>query len=184
MSAKVVLTGWTRRWDRGETELVIAAPDDVDTVGIVRRAIAAESDEWQEGTAGFRKGRWFVDDSERPYVYVRHEDIPGEAWAWCVLVGWDKGTPNAVRAVGTSFLAWHAENYPPQPAEPTGLGAVVDVPEFAPCTPGARERFTLTVGSSHNQRPWVLEGDVEIRQTWAQLVNRGLVTVLSEGVTS
>ena len=73
---------------------------------------------------------------------------------------------------------------PRQPEEPTGLGAVVDVPEFAPCTPSARERFTLTVESSHNQRPWVLEGDVEIRQTWAQLVNSGPVTVLSEGVTS
>jgi len=30
----------------------------------------------------------------------------------------------------------------------------------------------------------VLEGDVEIRRTWAQLVNSGPVTVLSEGVTS
>jgi len=185
MSEQTVITDWVRDYVAGTTQLTVYAADDVDVVGLVARAISAENNEWHEDGDGFRKGPWFVDDSERPYIYFSHNDIPGEAWTFLSPTNWDtRGTPNAVRAIGASFLTWHAATYPPTPAEPTGLGAVVDVPEFTPCTPGARERFTLTVESSHNQRPWVLEGDVEIRQTWAQLVNRGPVTVLSEGVTS
>jgi len=145
------------------------------------------ADWWHEDGKGFRKGRWFVKHTASPGPYgddgwaLTHDDA-SEPATWTKEMA-----PLATGLAGgiiRDFLTWHDENYPPQPAEPTGLGAVVDVPEFAPCTPGARERFTLTVESSHNQRPWVLEGDVEIRQTWAQLINRGPVTVLSEGVTS
>ena len=148
------------------------------------RWVEAESNEWHEDVDGFRKGRWFVDDSERPYVYVSHNDIPGEAWAFLSPTNWDRSTPNAVRAIGASFFAWHAENYPKQPAEPTGLGAVVEVPELEPCEPGATERLTLTGASSHNQRPWVVEECGWARQTWTQLIARGPVTVLSEGVVA
>ena len=132
--------------------------------------IEAENNVWHEDGKWFRKGRWFVDDSERPYVYVSHNDIPGEAWAFLSPTNWDRSTPNAVRAIGASFFAWHAENYPKQPAEPTGLGAVIEV---------AGKRWVIDIPGE--ACPWWRMGK---REGWGQLIARGPVTVLSEGVTS
>ena len=183
MSAQTVITDWVRDYVAGTTQLTVYAADDVDVVGLVHHAIAAENNEWREDGQGFRRGRWLTVPRAEGSWDLTHDDFPGSVWD-AHSSGGPKTNAFTASAVARDFLNWHAAAYPPTPAEPTGLGAVVDVPEFTPSTPGARERFTLTVESSHNQRPWVLEGDVEIRQTWAQLVNRGPVTVLSEGVTS
>ena len=133
--------------------------------------IEAENNVWHVARVGFRKGRWLVDDSERPYVYVSHEDLPGEAWACFDLYNWDRGTPNAVRAVGASFYAWHAENYPKQPAEPIGLGAVVCVDET----------LITRASISGGDFPWV--STVGVRYRWEEIAGGAPVTVLSEGVT-
>jgi len=173
MNAQTVIAEWTRDYVAGSTQLTVYAADDVDVVGLVHRAISAENNEWREDGKGFRKGRWFVDASERPYVYVSHEDIPGEVWQYRRnLANWDRDTPNAVRAVGASFHAWHAEMYPPTPTEPMGFGAVVKAGEI-------RLARALIV---HREYPWL--SDDGLRYKWTQILERGPVTVLSEGVTS
>ena len=172
MNAQIVISGWTRRWDRGETELVIAAPNDVDTVGIVRRAIAAENNDWREDGKGFRKGRWFVDASEHLHVYVSHEDITSEAWGCFDLTDWDSGTPDTVREIGASFHDWHGATHPKQPAEPMGFGAVVK----------ACELVLIRAQITDRDYSWLsVDG---VRYQWAEILERGPVTVLSEGVTS
>ena len=137
--------------------------------------LEAENNEWHEDGEWFRKGRWFVEVGEPSYVYVSHEDLPGEAWACYDLDDWDRGTPNAVRAVGASFHAWHAANYPKQPAEPTGLGAVVEVT----CDTGTDRH--VHCGGGYWTR-W--SGVLVVR--WESLIEdaESPVTVLSEGVSA
>ena len=172
MTAQIVIAGWSHDAATNLTELTMYAPPEVDVVGLVHRALAAESDEWKEGPAGFRKGRWFVDASERPYVYVGHEELPCETWTCRDLDDWDRGTPDAVRAVGASFHAWHAEMYPPAPVEPMGFGAVVK----------ACELMLIRAQIADRDYPWLsVEG---VRYQWVEILERGPVTVLSEGVTS
>ena len=132
--------------------------------------VEAENNEWHEDGDGFRKGRWFVDDSERPYVYVSHLDLPGEAWACFDLYNWDRGTPNAVRAVGASFHAWHAATYPEQPEKPHAFGSRVRL--------GA---MTYCLVPVDGEKDWIRGGDGG-RCSWTELTSLGLVTVLSEGV--
>jgi len=133
--------------------------------------IEAENNVWHVARVGFRKGRWFVDDSERPYVYVSHLDLPGEAWACFDLYNWDRGTPNAVRAVGASFHAWHAATYPEQPEKPHAFGSRVRL--------GAKTYCLVPVDG---EKDWIRGGDGG-RCSWTELTSLGLVTVLSEGVT-
>ena len=148
--------------------------------------IEAENNEWHEDGDGFRKGPWVV---------LRHIGKPGEFMVSHVdfpRAGLVDTTGEAefsdrithpASLIADAFLEWYAANYPKQPAEPTGLGAVVEVPEREPCTPGARERFILTVESGHNPVPWMLAGDPLVRATWGALTDRGPVAVLSEGWT-
>ena len=82
------------------------------------------ADWWHEDGEGFRRGRWFVDASEHPYVYVSHEDIIGEAWGCFGLTDWESDTPDAVRAVGASFHAWHDATRLKPPTEPTAYGYI------------------------------------------------------------
>ena len=143
--------------------------------------VEAERNEWHEDGTGFRKGRWIAVGKEDSW-HVRHDDFEGSSWASYTGGG---GAPFArdAAALLQDFLNWHEANYPTQPAEPTGLGAVVEVSELEPCKPGATERLTRTGASSHDPRPWVVEECVLARQTWTQLLARGPVTVLSEGWT-
>ena len=149
--------------------------------------VEAENNEWHEVGDGFRKGRWTAVECGRDLDTsgweIYHDDFlllyanrdsfkPGDCWG------------ERAQGMHAGFLTWHTARYPKQPAEPTGLGAVVEVPELEPCEPGATERLTLTGASSHNRRPWVVEECGWARQTWTQLIARGPVTVLSEGVTS
>ena len=148
--------------------------------------IEAENNVWHEDGDGFRKGPWVV---------LRHIGKPGEFMVSHVdfpRAGLVDTTGEAefsdrithpASLIADAFLEWYAANYPKQPAEPTGLGAVVEVPEREPCTPGARERFILTVESGHNPVPWMLAGDPLVRATWGALTDRGPVAVLSEGWT-
>ena len=173
MSEQTVITDWVRDYVAGTTQLTVYAADDVDVVGLVARAISAENNEWHEDGDGFRKGPWFVDDSERPYIYFSHNDIPGEAWTFLSPTNWDtRGTPDAVRAIGASFLTWHAATYPPTPAEPTGLGAVVKIVGAA----------YVRVGSNPGTC-WQFTGS-GVRYSWTEITRHLPVTVLSEGVTS
>lgn len=59
---------------------------------------------------------------------------------------------------------------PPQPDEPTGLGAVVEV---------GGKRFVRTDEDGH---PWI--DNVAYWHTWDEITARGPVTVLSEGLAS
>lgn len=59
---------------------------------------------------------------------------------------------------------------PPQPDEPTGIGAVVKV---------GGKRFVRTDEDGH---PWI--DNVAYWHTWDEITDRGPVTVLSEGVQS
>ena len=132
--------------------------------------IEAENNEWHEDGSGFRKGSWFV-VGDPSYLYVSHKDLPVEAWGCHKLDDWDRGTPDAVRAIAASFNTWHAANYPKQPSEPTGLGAVVRV-----------DGTLITRASiSGGDFPWV--STVGVRYRWEEIAGGGPVTVLSEGVT-
>ena len=143
--------------------------------------LEAENNEWHEDGDGFRKGRWLAEITADGRSLLRHVDTGAQVMARQDNIKW--GHMNAAEDVLHDFLAWHTANYPKQPAEPTGLGAVVEVPEREPCTPGARERFILTVESGHNPVPWMLAGDPLVRATWGALTDRGPVAVLSEGWT-
>ena len=132
--------------------------------------IEAENNEWHEDGSGFRKGSWFV-VGDPSYLYVSHKDLPVEAWGCHKLDDWDRGTPDAVRAIAASFNTWHAANYPKQPSEPTGLGAVVRVDG----------KLITRASISGGDFPWV--STVGVRYRWEEIAGRGPVTVLSEGVT-
>ena len=132
--------------------------------------IEAERNEWHEDGTGFRKGRWIAIGKEDSW-HVRHDDFEGSSWASYTGGG---GAPFArdAAALLQDFLNWHEATYTKQPAEPTGLGAVVEVAvgKFILCDP-------------LDDFPWRsagLEGEWE---DWPSLTDRGPVTVLSEGWT-
>ena len=186
MNAQVVITTWTRRWDRGETELVIAAPNDVDTVGIVRRAIAAENNVWRADGEGlrldggrFRKGNWTVcmgwrrKGVESPML-MSHDEcglaISADPETHKVTTTYMPAY-SSTREVFESFLTWHAAAYPPAPAEPTGLGAVV------------RVVHSFTRSLDNPVHPWI-DYSTGVSLSWQTICELGPVTVISEGVTT
>ena len=134
--------------------------------------IEAENHVWHEDGTGFRKGRWIAVGKEDSW-HVRHDDFEGSSWAIYTGGG---GVPFARNAAALlrDFLNWHEANYPTQPAEPTGLGAVVEVAYdggltwYAHCGGGCWTRWN----GAHVVR-------------WESLIKDadGPVTVLSEGVT-
>lgn len=148
--------------------------------------IEAERDEWQwvnDDHTEARRGRWgvYLFGGTNETWWLGHADF-GDS-----LIRAEKSDAPSDNAserfdqVLNDFLTWKAAQE--QPAEPTGLGAVVEVPEMEPTYPGEIARFVLTGESDHNQKPWSLEGDQNFRKAWASIIESGPVTVLSEGVT-
>ena len=131
--------------------------------------IDAERNEWHEDGDGFRKGGWTARGKEGSW-HVSHEDFEGSSWASYTGGG---GVPFARNAAALlqDFLNWHEATYTKQPAEPTGLGAVVEVE-------GLRYVRAKSVGYE-----WYREFPSECWMPWRELSSRGPVTVLSEGVT-
>ena len=135
--------------------------------------IDAENNEWHEDGDGFRKGPWVVQRHIGKIFefMVSHVDFPKAG-----LVDTESGSDHperfasGARPAMRSFLEWHAATYPKQPVEPTGLGAVVEV---------AGKRWVIDIPGE--ACPWWRMGK---REGWGQLIARGPVTVLSEGVTS
>ena len=135
--------------------------------------VEAENNEWHEVGDGFRKGRWTAVECGRDLDTsgweIYHDDFlllyanrdsfkPGDCWG------------ERAQGMHAGFLTWHTARYPKQPAEPTGLGAVIEV---------AGKRWVIDIPGE--ACPWWRMGK---REGWGQLIARGPVTVLSEGVTS
>ena len=138
----------------------------------------AENNVWHEDGTGFRKGRWTMSDAHDDIYILHHDDfmVPpsvGISVYWTRATGGldDHRIAQVVQPVIGSFFAWHTENYPNQPAEPIGLGAVVCVVDS----------FTRCLDSA--DWPWV-NFETGVSVSWSQICDSGLVTVLSEGVTS
>ena len=178
MNAQTVIAEWTRDYVAGATQLTVYAADDVDVVGLVHRAIAAENNNWREDGKGFRKGRWTMSDADDGIYVLHHDDfiVPpsvGISVYWTRAMGGldDQRIAQVVQPVVDSFFTWHAENYPPQPAEPTGLGAVV------------RVVHSFTRSLDNPVHPWI-DYSTGVSLSWQTICELGPITVLSEGVTS
>lgn len=134
--------------------------------------IEAERNEWaytnDEHTEA-RKGRWVAESGVTFEWAMRHQDIPNIV---CVHPSpGDESYHRYVREALDDFLAWHAAQN--QPAEPTGLGAVVEVSFDADretATPWTRD----PMGGWHN-------GTSSARR-WSELAAMGSLTIRSPGV--
>ena len=145
----------------------------------VHAFIEAENNVWHEDEDGFRKGRWTMSDPHDEIYVLHHDDfiVPpsvGVSVYWTRATGGldDHRIAQVVQPVIGSFFAWHAENYPKQPAEPTGLGAVVEV---------GGVRFVRTPAPLIYGEPWT---SAEAFAAWRDILARGPITVLSEGVVA
>ena len=142
--------------------------------------IEAESNVWHEDGSGFRKRRWFVveedKDNDPGGFTASHDDL----YDYCYYYRPDAPdldhlkpgqTDQPARAVVRDFLEWHTANYPKQPSEPTGLGAVVRVDG----------KLITRASISGGDFRWVSTGGLRYR--WEEIARRGPVAVLSEGWT-
>lgn len=130
--------------------------------------IEAERNEWawtnDEHTEA-RKGRWTVKQVEGRTL-VQHDDMGLQVLARHDSISWEH--TDAAADIAREFAAWHAA-LPQEPAEPTGLGAVVKVGD---------EWWVQTDDISCR---WMSRGG-SYRCHWKELLTRGPVTILSPGV--
>jgi len=129
-----------------------------------------------------RLGKWRAQQARLGWR-VFHDDFHGPDWPIPMalhcetqeasdLLRYPVDHPATRRALA-DFLAWKSAQE--LPAEPTGLGAVVDTPYH--------HRLVRVPTWPAAAGPWFSE-DAHRRFTWEQITNRGPVTVLSEGVTA
>ena len=135
------------------------------------------ADQWREDGEGFRRGRWVVAMSHNGALWLLTHDEAGQlANVWVSLTGNGIVSSNPEsRLALEGFLTWFAATYPPapvEPAEPTGLGAVVKIVGAA----------YVRVGSNPGTC-WQFTGS-GVRYSWAELTRHLPVTIMSEGVTS
>lgn len=79
--------------------------------------IEAEREGWHwtnDDHTEARNGGWTV-EADQEFIHVTHADLPGEAWSRRPEVPWwDSDVPDAVRAIGASFLSWErAQDHQP-----------------------------------------------------------------------
>ena len=117
----------------------------------------------------YTNDRWHVDG-----LTVTHEDFPGMKWDLALM---DNAEGHASQPPNSAWThaarAWLAAQPKPVPDEPLGLGAVVEV---------AGKHYVFAPWFFGDDCPWTCYGDDDAF-SWTNVVKRGPVTVLSEGVT-
>ena len=114
-----------------------------------------------------RKGRWTVKQVEGRTL-VQHDDMGLQVLARHDSISGEH--TDAAADIAREFAAWHAAQK--QPAEPTGLGAVVEVDGIG---------FVRVREGNLDARPW-LRVTTGTHRAWAEVCEFGPVTILSQGV--
>lgn len=164
----------SRQWKSGDVAAV-TLPDGTEALAVRSPRPQGKGDYWQHsgkyGAGSMYDDIGGLDATLRPLVVIDPENgTDVKRLIKAVMAHGYERPPGR----GDMQAALRSLIVPEKPAEPTGLGAVVEVPSRLGDTYGVR----LLVRGHSTHQPWMGDG---IKQDWDEI--EGPVKVLSEGVT-